>query len=161
MKRVLNKVCSVTMVAMIILGSAFIVLNMTGLVSVAKAKGKSMMPTIQDGQLFLVTRIDPDEIEREDIVTARLETGDGTKLITKRVIGLPGQHICVGYSNVFVDGKLYADDYLMQQGWNDFGKFDTSLTLGPDEFYLMGDNRAESWSGVVKEDDILMKVILK
>ena len=161
MKTVLNRLCNIIMTIIIVLGGAYIILNATGVVSVARAKGESMMPTIQDGQLFLVTKVDPDKIEREDIVTARLETSDGVKLITKRVIGLPGQHIGVGYSNVFVDGQWYADDYLLEQGWNDFGIHDTELTLGPDEYYLMGDNRAESWSGVVKEDDILMKVFLK
>lgn len=161
MKTVLNRLCNIIMTIIIVLGGAFIILNATGLVTVAIARGESMMPTIQDGQLFLVTKVDPAKIKREDIITARLKIGDETKLITKRVIGLPGQHIGVGYSNVFVDGQWYADDYLLEQGWNDFGIHDTELTLGPDEYYLMGDNRAESWAGVVKEDDILMKVILK
>ncbi len=160
MRKILNKIWKIVMALLVALCVLLLVLKAFG-VYVICVKGDSMMPTIQDGQLFIATKIDPNKIEREDIITARLETSDGVKLITKRVIGLPGQHICVGYSNIFVDGKLYADDYLMKQGWNDFGEFDISLTLGPDEFYLMGDNRAESWSGVVKEDDILMKVILK
>lgn len=160
MREVRNRIWKIVMVFLIALCVLLVVLKLFG-VYVVFVKGDSMMPTIHDGQLFIATKIDPNEIEREDIITARLETGDGTKLITKRVIGLPGQHICVGYSNVFVDGKLYADDYLMKQGWNDFGEFDISLTLGPDEFYLMGDNREKSWSGVVKKDDILMRMILK
>lgn len=160
MKRVLNRIYRTIMPLLVVLCVLLVVLRLFG-ISVICVKGDSMMPTIQDGQLFIATKIDPNKIEREDIITARLETSDGVKLITKRVIGLPGQHICVGYSNIFVDGKLYADDYLMKQGWNDFGEFDISLTLGPDEFYLMGDNRENSWSGIVTREQITGRVIIR
>jgi signal peptidase I len=122
-------------------------------------KGDSMMPSIQDGQLFIATKIDPDEIRRGDIITTKLETGDGTKIAIKRVIGLPGEEICIGYSTIWIDGDWIKEDYLEYPGWNDFGKYDANFTLGPNEFYLMGDNRTESWAGTIKGKQITGRVI--
>lgn len=160
MKRVLNRIYRTIMPLLVVLCVLLVVLRLFG-VYVIFVKGESMMPTIQDGQLFIATKIDPDDIRQGDIVAVRLETDNGTKLITKRVIGLPFQEVYIGYSTIWIDGDWISEPYLSHPGWNDFGEHDISLTLGPDEFYLMGDNRAESWSGVVKKDDILMKVILK
>lgn len=160
MKNLLNRIWKIVMALLVVLCVLLLILRLFG-VSVILVKGESMMPTIQDGQVFIATKIDPNEIRRGDVVTAKLETSDGTTLITKRVIGLPGEEICIGFSTIWANGDWVQEPYLEWPGWNDFGEFDSSFTLGQNEFYLMGDNRAESWSGVVKEDDILMKVFLK
>lgn len=158
MKKVLDRIWRVVMGLLIILCVLLIVMRLCG-VSVIFVRGTSMMPIMQDGQLFLATRVDPAKIERGDVVTARLETGDGTTLITKRVIGLPGEEICIGYSTIWADGDWVQEPYLEHPGWNDFGEHDIELTLGTDEFYLMGDNRAESWCGTIKSEQIIGKVV--
>ncbi len=156
----LNRIWKIVMVLLVALCVLLLVLKSFG-VYVICVNGNSMMPTIQDGQLFIATKIDPNEIRRGDVVTAKLETSDGTTLITKRVIGLPGEEICIGFSTIWANGDWVQEPYLEWPGWNDFGEFDSSFTLGPDEFYLMGDDREKSWSGVVKKDDILMRVVGK
>lgn len=161
MKKVLDRIWRVVMGLLVVLCVLLVVLRLFGL-SVIFVKGDSMMPTMQDGQLFLATRVDPAKIERGDIVTARLETGDGITLITKRVIGLPGEEICIGFSTIWANGDWVQEPYLEWPGWNDFGEYDASFTLGPDEFYLMGDNRrGGTWCGVITSEQIIGRVIGK
>lgn len=151
MKAIWNKIYRIIWIVVIVLGLAFIILWAFGIVTVARGHGDSMMPTLSDGELYLVAKVDPDRVRRGDIVSAQLE--DGT-LITKRVIGLPGEHVSIGYSSVWIDHDWIAEPYLSHPGWNDFGEHDIELTLGADEFYLLGDNREESWNGIVKSKQI-------
>ena len=146
------------LIVVIVSGLIFITLTAFGILTVARGHGDSMMPTLSDGELYLMTKVDPDKIQRGDIVGAVLE--DGTR-VTKRVIGLPFQEVYIGYSTIWIDGDWISEPYLSHPGWNDFGEHDIELTLKEDEFYLMGDNRAESWSGIVKFEQITGRVIIK
>lgn len=158
MKTVLNRIYRVAMISIIVSGFAFIILWMTGVVTVVRGHGPSMEPTLADGEVYLQVKAKPENIKRGDIIGAVLE--DGTK-VTKRVIGLPGEHICIGYSSIWVDSDWIAEPYLEWPGWNDFGEFDVEMTLGADEFYLMGDNRQNSWSGIVTREQITGRVIIR
>lgn len=157
MRVIWNRIYRTVAITIIIFGLIFITLSAFGIITVARGHGDSMRPTLADGELYLVAKVDSDRIQRGDIVSAQLE--DGT-LITKRVIGLPGESISIGYSTIFVDGIDWIEEpYLEYPGWNDFGEHDIELTLEADEFYLMGDNRAESWSGIVKSEQIKGMII--
>lgn len=158
MKTVLNRIYRVAIISIIVSGFAFIILWMTGVVTVVRGHGPSMEPTLADGEVYLQVKAKPENIKRGDIIGAVLE--DGTK-VTKRVIGLPGEHICIGYSSIWVDSDWIAEPYLEWPGWNDFGEFDVEMTLGADEFYLMGDNRQNSWSGIVTREQITGRVIIR
>ena len=158
MKNLLSKIYRTAMISIIVSGFAFIILWMTGVVTVVRGHGPSMEPTLADGEVYLQVKTKPENIKRGDIIGAVLE--DGTK-VTKRVIGLPGEHICIGYSSIWVDSDWIAEPYLEWPGWNDFGVFDVEMTLGADEFYLMGDNRQNSWSGIVTREQITGRVIIR
>lgn len=158
MRKILNKIYKTIMALLVVLCVLLVVLRLFGL-SVIFVKGGSMTPTIQDGEMYLMTKVDFENIKRGDIIVAMLP--GGTR-VTKRVIGLPGEHICIGYSSIWVDSDWIAEPYLEWPGWNDFGEFDASFTLGPDEFYLMGDNRwGGTWCGIVTSEQIIGKVIGK
>lgn len=158
MKGVWNRIYRTVAITIIIFGLIFITLSAFGIITVARGHGDSMMPTLADGELYLVTKIDPNRIQRGDIVGAVLE--DGTR-VTKRVIGLPFQEVYIGYSTIWIDGDWISEPYLPYPGWNDFGDYDVEMTLGPDEFYLMGDNRQNSWSGIVTREQIIGRVVAK
>ena len=158
MKKALNRIYRTIMVTIIVSGLVFITLWAFGIVTVVRGHGPSMEPTLSDGELYLQVKVDPQNIKRGDIIGAVLE--NGTR-VTKRVIGLPGEHICIGYSIIWADGDWIAEPYLEWPGWNDFGEFDASFTLGPDEYFIMGDNRAESQSFAITGEQILGEVILK
>lgn len=159
MKKELDRLYKTIMIAVIVSGLIFIILWALGIVMVVRGHGPSMEPTLADGEVYLQVKTKPENIRRGDIIGAVLE--DGTR-VTKRVIGLPGEHICIGYSSIWVDSDWIAEPYLEWPGWNDFGEFDASFTLGPDEFYLMGDNRrGGTWCGVITSEQIIGKVVGK
>lgn len=158
MKTLLNRIYRTAMISIIVSGLAFIILWAFGIVTVVQGHGSSMEPTLADGEMYLMTKVDPENIKRGDIIGAVLK--DNTR-VTKRVIGLPGEEICIGYSTIWADGDWIQEPYLEYPGWNDFGDYDVEITLGPDEFYIMGDNRAESQSFTVTSEQIIGKVIGK
>ncbi len=159
MRKILNRMYRVAMISIIVSGLVFIALWAFGIVTVVRGHGNSMEPTLKDGETYLMIKTDPENIKRGDIIGAVLE--DGTK-VTKRVIGLPGEKVLIGHSIIWVDEDWIEEPYLEYPGWNDFGEYDASLTLGPNEFYIMGDNRrGGTWCGVVTSEQIIGRVVGK
>lgn len=60
--------------------------------------------------------------------------------IVKRCIGLPGDKIKIKDNIVYVNGKQLKEDYIAEPMVTD----DMSVTLGDDEYFVMGDNRNDS-----------------
>ncbi|MGJ3558455.1 signal peptidase I [Streptomyces sp. INA 01156] len=61
------------------------------------------------------------------------------RVIVKRVIGLPGEHVDVSADEVRVDGRPLSEPYVVRRGGRS-GSFDV-----PDgHLFLLGDNRARS-----------------
>jgi signal peptidase I len=80
----------------------------------------------------------------------------------KRIIGLPGETISQRNGIVFVNGSELAEPYLEEgrRGGPDFGP----VTLGDDEYWMMGDNRGLScdsrrW-GPVERSELIGPVFL-
>ncbi|WP_075876172.1 signal peptidase I [Merdibacter massiliensis] len=128
--------------------------------------GSSMYPTLEDGEFgftnLLGLRLDG--IQRGDIVIVSHEN----EYWVKRVIGLPNETIECKDGVVYIDGKVLKETYLntdyvkdieKSQGvfTSDFGP----VTLGDDEYFVMGDNRVVSADsrivGPFKRDQIVGK----
>lgn len=113
--------------------------------------GSSMYPTLHDGEGIFVEKFTKyfHKIPRGAIVT--LETtsfpyydGKATRLI-KRVIGQPGDTIEIGEGAVYVNGKLLEEPYLGPEVVTmPHNPAYAKVTLGPWEYYCMGDNRSNS-----------------
>lgn len=117
--------------------------------------GRSMYPTLKDGDYGFTSRIttkirDP---KRGDVVVVEMDDPNGHDLWVKRIIGLPGDTISCSKGVVYVNGNpLDESDYLDQNYvdevqntqniyfTNDFDE----VTLGDDEYFIMGDNRPNS-----------------
>ncbi|TSC66374.1 MAG: signal peptidase I [Candidatus Berkelbacteria bacterium Gr01-1014_85] len=108
--------------------------------------GRSMFPNFEDGQLIIIDRLSyrwrlP---ERGDAVTLRFP-GDPDKVkYIKRIIGLPGEQVALGDDILLINGQPLLEDYIPAE-------FTTGQTgqyknwqLGPDEYFLVGDNRENS-----------------
>jgi signal peptidase I len=72
----------------------------------------------------------------------------------KRIIGLPGERLSQRNGVVYVDGKELPEPYLepVRRGGPDFGP----TVLGPDQYFMMGDNRQLScdsrrWGPITRE----------
>lgn len=129
--------------------------------------GPSMEPNYYDGEIVLINKMDydtPEDIKRFDVLVF-LEEDTYTYLI-KRVYGLPGETIQIDENGaVLINGEVLPDSYKM--GETEPGIAKEAITLGENEFFMLGDNRENSddsrkeYIGVVTFDDIVGKVTKK
>jgi signal peptidase I len=98
----------------------------------------SMEPTIRIGQRIRTWPL-PEQIERGSILVVRFP-GDHADFV-KRVVGLPGEQVAAVDGNVLIDDRPLAEPYLPQGVVTESVE---PLRLGPDQYYLLGDNRTNS-----------------
>jgi len=130
--------------------------------------GESMMYTLQDEDSLLVDKIsyrfsDP---ERFDIVIFPYPS-DPEECFIKRIIGLPGETIQIDDDGkIWIDGEILEENYGAEVIW-DAGLASEPITLGDDEYFVMGDNRNHSMDsrdpsvGNIKRDDIIGKAFIR
>lgn len=132
--------------------------------------GESMYPTYSDGKYGFSIKFKPalDSIKRFDVVIVNSEITNNNNWV-KRVIGLPGDTIEYKNDKLFVNGEVIEETFLnkeymekIKEEYNglfteDFGP----VTLGEDEYFLMGDNRRFStdsrYVGIFNMSDITSK----
>jgi signal peptidase I len=132
-----------------------------------RIQGASMEPTLHDGQFLLVNRLPHygiGEPGRGDIVVFKAwEQGAGPeeKDFIKRVVGLPGDKVEIRDNQVMVNDQVLQEPYLEGNATTDrIGP----ITLGQEEYYVMGDNRGNSSDsrtyGPLPQDRIIGKAWL-
>ena len=105
------------------------------------ASGISMMPTVQDGTLFLHNyKIDEKELCVGDIVTFKVPEYGPTNLF-KRVVALPGDTVQIINGYLYVNGELSPYNY---EEIEKPGLFANTYTVPDNSFIGMGDNRNHS-----------------
>jgi signal peptidase I len=86
--------------------------------------------------------------------------------LVKRVIALPGQTIYSSGNGIYVNGRLLAEPYLPHEDplGPPIASSQHPYRVPPGEFYLLGDNRADScdsrYWGPIKGSSIVGKVVL-
>ena len=99
--------------------------------------GNSMYPTMKAGDIVrTITDIKVENIHYDSIVCFKKE--DSNSLI-KRVVGLPGDTIAFKDGRVVINGIIREDQFPLMEEYPD-----TTIKLGADEFYCLGDNRNHS-----------------
>jgi signal peptidase I len=104
--------------------------------------GASMSPNINDGDTVFVNLLAPRfrALQRGEIVLVN----DGFKeTATKRVIGLPRENVEIKGGRVYIDGAMLREPYLPRYVATLSAR--KSFTLGAEEYFVMGDNRYESY----------------
>lgn len=103
-------------------------------------RGSSMEPSLHNGQYLIVSKVSYlfNEPQRGDIVVFLSPSGTGEDYI-KRIIGLPGERVEVRDGAVWINGYRLDEPYL-----RDGAPYTGSWVLGPDEYFVLGDNRANS-----------------
>ena len=109
-----------------------------------RVEGNSMYPTLEDKDNLIVEKItyrfkDP---QRFDIVVFPYKYKKHTHYI-KRVIGLPGETVLIKDGKIYIDGEI-LDEHFCEEDINDPGRAIEPVTLGEDEYFVMGDNRNHS-----------------
>lgn len=107
--------------------------------------GRSMNPTLEDGDNLITDKIsyrfrDP---KRYDIVVFPLEDAGGKRNLIKRIIGLPGETVQIIDGEVYINGELLGEQYGAEK-IEDPGAAKEPITLGADEYFVLGDNRNNS-----------------
>ena len=159
-------------IKMIIFSFIFVFLLTNFIIRPVQVIGPSMYPTLKDQEMGFtnIIALRLNGIQRYDVVVAYLESKD--EQIVKRVIGLPYDTISCENGILYINGEAvdetYLDaDYVFEQSQLEYDKQFTKdfdeITLGEDEYFLMGDNRLHSSDsrvfGVFKKEDILSKSV--
>ena len=105
----------------------------------------SMEPTLETGERFFVNKLiykftSPD---RGDIIAFTKDGSDDAPIHIKRVIGLPGETIEIRDGVIYIDGEEYEEKGDLPQITNP-GLAEDGVTLGNDEYFVLGDNRNNS-----------------
>ena len=105
----------------------------------------SMEPTLETGERFFINKLiykftSPD---RGDIIAFTKDGSDDAPVHIKRVIGLPGERIEIRDGLIYIDGEEYEEEGDLPQITNP-GLAEDGVTLGNDEYFVLGDNRNNS-----------------
>jgi len=124
--------------------------------------GESMEPNLEDGDNLIVDKISYRfrEPRRYEIIVFPYSHQEKIYYI-KRIIGLPGETVQVIDGYVYIDGKLLEGETYGREIMKDPGIAEEPITLGDDEFFVLGDNRNYSRDsrsasvGVLHRDDLV------
>lgn len=174
MNKVLKEVLSTGVYLLIVLVLTYLVIIYVG--QRTEVNGESMEPTLSDGDNLIVDKIsyrfrDP---ERFDIIVFPFQYKSNTYYI-KRIIGMPGETVWIDE-----DGSIYIDDgdgnglELLVESYgreiisaDHIGIAKDPITLGEDEYFVLGDNRNNSSDsripevGNIKRDQIIGRAWLR
>src|SRR3989344_3293731 len=130
-------------------------------------EGASMYPTFDNGDYLIVDELSYrfKEPERGEVLVFRYPL-DPRKSFIKRIIGLPGEIVKLRDGKVTIinnenpEGVTFEEPYIKLKKSDDI-----SFTLGQDEYFVLGDNRAQSadsrlW-GAVPERNIIGRPIIR
>ena len=129
--------------------------------------GASMEPTFDTGQYLIVDELTYhfEAPTRGDVIIFRYPK-DPSQFFIKRIIGLPGETVRIQGGEVYVvktDGTTLhlSEPYVVNKG----NGADSTTKLGPDDYFVMGDNRPESsdsrvW-GVLPKENIIGRALVR
>ncbi len=143
MNKKLKDILSTSLYLLIVLFMTFLVVTYVG--QRTKVAGASMEPMLKDGDNLIVDKISYrfSEPERFDIIVFPFRYAEKTYYI-KRIIGMPGETVYIDdEGNIFVNGELLEEHY-GKEVITDPGRAYEMITLGEDEYFVLGDNRNNS-----------------
>lgn len=143
MKKKLKEVLGTSLYLLIVLVLTFLVVTYVG--QRTKVAGSSMEPMLSDGDNLIVDKLTYrfSEPERFDVIVFPFRYAEKTYYI-KRIIGLPGETVYIDEAgNVYIDGEILKESY-GKEVIVDPGRAYEPITLGENEYFVMGDNRNNS-----------------
>lgn len=141
----------------ILLGVFFILMHFF-IITVFVVEGASMEPNFQNDNWVLANRLSYylEDYTRGDVAIVKFPGDPEHKKYIKRLIGLPGEKVTIKNSEVFINDVRILESYLPD---NTKTIPNLELTLGANDYFIMGDNRANSsdsrtWGTCVKSNFI-------
>lgn len=145
---------------LIIIGLTYLIITFVG--QRTRVSGSSMETTLHNGDNLIVDKLsyrfrDP---KRYDIIVFPYKYEENTYYI-KRIIGMPGETLQIKDGYVYIDGEQLTSDIYGNELIKDPQTAEDPVTLGEDEYFVMGDNRNHSMDsrdpsvGVLKKSDLM------
>lgn len=164
-KSILKEVVSWIIYLFVVIGAVYLLVHYVG--ERTQVRGDSMYPTLSDGDNLIVDKLtyrfsDP---KRYDIIVFPFQYQEDTFYI-KRVIGLPGETVQIREGSIYINGRALEEDYGYET-INNPGLASEPVTLGEDEYFVLGDNRNNSADsrepsvGNISRDDIIGRAIFR
>lgn len=143
----------------VVVGITFCIITFVG--QRTYVSGRSMENTLSHGDNLIVDKLsyrfrDP---ERFDIIVFPFRYEEKTYYI-KRIIGLPGETVQIQDGNIYIDGEVLNESY-GREVMKNAGLAADPITLGEDEYFVLGDNRNDSTDsrdpsvGVIHRSEII------
>jgi len=145
----------------IIIGATYLIVTYVG--QRTRVSGDSMEASLHNGDNLIVDKISYRfrKPERYEIIVFPYKYQEDTYYI-KRIIGLPGETVQVKDGEVYINGELLGETYgreKVEPGKE--GIAEEPITLGKDEYFVMGDNRNHSSDsrdpsvGILTREDLI------
>lgn len=147
--------------------SMILAIGITLFIKPTVVSGESMYPTLNDKECLIVNRLSylNDAPKRGDIIVFKTDLIDHKtnkyKNLVKRVIALPGEHVVIKNSEVFINDEKLSESYLHRVYTN--GEVD--MIVPQNHIFTMGDNRPRSEDsrqiGVINLNDVIGKISIR
>lgn len=124
-----------------------------------QVEGPSMENTLHDDDYLMVEKISYhlDALKRFDIIVFYPYGRENKEeYFVKRLIGLPGETIQIKGEDIYINGEVIEENY-GKDPITYAGIAKEPITLGEDEYFVMGDNREISFDSRYEEVGILSK----
>lgn len=110
----------------------------------ASVVGDSMEPVLSNGQEVLINKIayQFSAPKQGDVIVFRPNGNENAHLSVKRVVATPGDTVQIIQGKVVINGAVYVGD--RADDTKDAGVAASEIVLGPDEYFVLGDNRRSS-----------------
>ncbi len=102
--------------------------------------GDSMRPSLVNGQEILIDRVSYIifQPKKNDIIVFKPNGNENVHTYVKRVIAVPGDTVQISGGVLYLNGEPQND--LFSDSIVDAGVAEKEITIGEDEFFVMGDN---------------------
>lgn len=143
MKNVVKEIFSTILYILVVLLGTYLLITFVG--QRTSVSGSSMEPTLSNNDQLILDKISYrfSKPQRFDIIVFPFQYAEKTFYV-KRIIGLPGETVQIDLQgNIYINGQILNEDY-GKETINFAGLAVEPITLGDDEYFVMGDNRNNS-----------------
>lgn len=116
----------------------------TRFISFPVVNGHSMEQTLYEKDIMVMNKVayqSAADIQRFDIVVVK--SPENSLFLIKRVIGLPGETICIRGGRIYINGEPLEDPYLTEE-ITVIGVAEKEVLIDEDSIFVIGDNRNHS-----------------